>query len=167
MSSQKRINASQTNGKKSKGPITAEGKRICARNAESHGLLAQSIVMEGEDQDRFHDMLARIVSEHLPQTDSELELVETMAVAKWRQKRIWAMESARVSEEIRNQSANQELAAKTPVVRAVLAFETVIDRSTCLNALNRYEVRFDRIYTRCKRELRESREGKRASAKRT
>jgi hypothetical protein len=112
-------------------------------------------------------MLARIVSEHLPQTDSELELVETMAVAKWRQKRIWAMESARVSEEIRNQSANQELAAKTPVVRAVLAFETVIDRSTCLNALNRYEVRFDRIYTRCKRELRESREGKHASAKRT
>jgi hypothetical protein len=45
-------------------------------------------------------MLARIVSEHLPQTDSELELVETMAVAKWRQKRIWAMENARVSEEI-------------------------------------------------------------------
>jgi hypothetical protein len=59
---------------------------------------------QGEDQDRFNDMLARIVSEHLPQTDSELELVETMAVAKWRQKRIWAMESARVSEEIRNQS---------------------------------------------------------------
>ena len=167
MSSEKRINASQANGRKSKGPITPEGKRIGARNAERHGLLAQSIVMEGEDHDRFHAMLARIVSEHLPQTDSELELVETMAVAKWRQKRIWAMENARVSEEIRNQSGNPELAAKTPVVRAVLAFETVIDRSTCLNALNRYEVRFDRIYTRCKRELRESREGKHASAKQT
>jgi hypothetical protein len=68
--------------------------------------------MEGEDKDRFSAMLARIVSEHLPRTDSELELVETMAVAKWRQKRIWAIENARVSEEIRNQSSNPELAAK-------------------------------------------------------
>jgi len=82
MSSEKRINASQANGRKSQGPITPEGKQIVARNAESHGLLAQSIVMEGEDKDRFHAMLARIVSEHLPQTDSELELVQTMAVAK-------------------------------------------------------------------------------------
>jgi hypothetical protein len=32
---------------------------------------------------------------------------------------------------------------RPPVVRAVLAFETVIDRSHCLSALNRYEVRFD------------------------
>ncbi|MGD1068687.1 MAG: hypothetical protein ABSB15_00990 [Bryobacteraceae bacterium] len=35
--------------------------------------------------------------------------------------------------------------------------ESVIDRSRSLSALSRYEVRFDRIYIRAKRELRESR----------
>jgi len=167
MSSQKRIDASRANAKKSRGPITAEGKRISARNAERHGLLSKSIVMEGEDAERFNAKLARCISEYLPQTESELVLVETMAVAKWRQERIWDMETARVSEEIRTQAANPELAAKAPVVRAVLALESVNDRSHTLNALNRYEVRFDRIYIRCKRELRESREAKRASSKRS
>ena len=167
MSSDKRIEASRANGKKSRGPVTPEGKRISSRNAERHGLLSKSIVMEGEDAERFNAKLARFISEHLPQTESELVLVETMAVAKWRQERIWDMETARVSEEIRTQAANPELAAKSPVVRAVLAFESVIDRSHTLNSLNRYEVRFDRIYTRCKRELRESREAKHASSKRS
>ncbi|MGD1073526.1 MAG: hypothetical protein ABSB15_25725 [Bryobacteraceae bacterium] len=157
MRSEKQTNASRTNGKKSRGPISPAGKRISARNAERHGLLSQSIVMEGEDKERFHALLARLVSEHLPQTDSELELVETMAVAKWRQKRVWDMETARMSHEIRTQARDPELAAHTPVVRAALAFESVVDRSRSLSVLSRYEVRFDRIYIRAKRELRESR----------
>jgi hypothetical protein len=141
MSSEKRIAASRANSKKSRGPITAEGQRISSRNAARHGLLSQSIVLEGEDKERFKSLLARFVSEHLPQTDSELELVETMAVAKWRQKRIWAVETARISEEIRTRSRNPELASKEPVVRAALAIESIIDR----------------IYIRSKRVLRESR----------
>jgi enoyl-CoA hydratase/carnithine racemase len=157
MPTEKQRESSRANGSKSQGPITPEGKAISARNAERHGLLNDCIVIEGEADDRFHEMLASLIAEFDPQSESEVALVETMAVAKWRQTRIWGMEAARLSEEIRTQDSDPDLAPKRPVVRAVLALETLIARNRTLDVLSRYETRFDRIYSRARRELREGR----------
>ncbi len=84
MSSQRRIDSSRANGAKSRGPVTAEGKRKSSANSLRHGLLAQCIVLEDEVPERFHELLADLTREHNPQTETQLGLVETMAMARWR-----------------------------------------------------------------------------------
>ena len=53
MTSQARIAANRCNAAKSTGPRTAEGKAIVAQNAVKHGLLAQEVVIKGEDPQEF------------------------------------------------------------------------------------------------------------------
>jgi hypothetical protein len=45
---EKQSAASRANGKKSRGPLTAEGKINSALNSTVHGLLARTIVLEGD-----------------------------------------------------------------------------------------------------------------------
>ena len=51
--SEKRIQAARANGAKSRGPITPEGKARSSRNATTHGLLSQYVVIPGEDPAGF------------------------------------------------------------------------------------------------------------------
>ena len=48
MSSIKRILAAQTNGARSKGPVSPAGKRRSSQNATRHGLLSNHIVLRDE-----------------------------------------------------------------------------------------------------------------------
>jgi enoyl-CoA hydratase/carnithine racemase len=153
MRTDKQIQASRANGKKSLGPVTPEGKRISSRNAQRHGLLTETIVLEGEAEERFRAMLARSWDEFHPLSDSERTLVEAMTVAKWRQIRVWGMETAHLSGEIRDQETDPALAAKSAAARAARAVESLTERSRALDLLNRYEARFDRAWYRARREL--------------
>src|SRR5262245_24482140 len=49
MASIKQIEANRSNALNGKGPRTAEGKARSSRNALTHGLTAQEIVIPGED----------------------------------------------------------------------------------------------------------------------
>src|SRR5882757_10588197 len=51
--SEKQIAASRANGALSHGPVTPEGKAISSRNSLRHGMLAKTIVLEGESLDHF------------------------------------------------------------------------------------------------------------------
>src|SRR5579863_6269880 len=95
MSSDKQIQTSKTNGALSRGPVTAPGKRNSARNSLRHGLLAQTVVLKEEAEDRFLDLLAGYMDEYNPRTASQVSLVETMAVARWRQLRVWGAIASR------------------------------------------------------------------------
>jgi hypothetical protein len=88
----KQIQAARTNGSSSKGPITPQGKQSSARNSTRHGLLAQTVVLEEESTERFLDLLVAYMDEYQPATASQVSLVETMAVARWRQLRVWGAE---------------------------------------------------------------------------
>jgi hypothetical protein len=47
MPTEKQILASQTNGAKSRGPITAEGKHRASQNACTHGLCTVALTIDG------------------------------------------------------------------------------------------------------------------------
>ena len=143
MSSQRRIDASRVNGAKSRGPVTAEGKAISSRNRLRHGLLARSVVLDGENRTRFYRLLSELTAEFTPEGPVQNALVETMAVARWRQMRIWGMEKAGLDYQISKQDEPVDAPTK-----AALAFQTLSDSSRSLELINRYETRYDRQFNR-------------------
>lgn len=79
--------ANRANAKKSTGPRSEEGKKRSARNAISHGLFCQYLILPGE---RLHDFLVLRLAFHvdLRATDSiEFAIVERAVIAQWRMRR--------------------------------------------------------------------------------
>lgn len=77
-----RSEQARINGAKSRGPKTAEGKARSSRNAMRHGLLAKRIMpLLGSDGERqeYEQHLQGLRAEFDPQTQTELNLVETIA----------------------------------------------------------------------------------------
>ena len=144
MPSDKQREASRRNGKKSRGPTSPAGKRRAARNCIRHGLLAQAVVLDEEDAELFERLLRRYTDEHHPTTAVAHALVENMAVARWRQMRLWAMEKEGLQQEIRNQHDP----GLTPAGRAAQVFRALTDQSRALDLMNRYETRYDRQFAR-------------------
>ena len=124
-------------------PKTPEGKTRSARNATRHGLLSRTIVLSGENRKLFERLLADFTNEFQPATPVQNALVENMAVARWRQMRIWSMEKEELTHEMRSQQDDE-----APVTRAALAFRSLSDNSRSLDLLNRYETRYDRQFSR-------------------
>jgi hypothetical protein len=54
--------------------------------------LAAKILLDGEDEVAFRDLVADLYDEFQPATAFEESLVRMMAVARWRQERVWNME---------------------------------------------------------------------------
>jgi len=144
MSSLRRIDSSRANGAKSRGPITPEGKATVSQNGIRHGLLARSIVLDGEDLNAFLQLLDSLTQQFNPASPVESALIETMTVARWREMRLWAMEKAGLAHQIAQQPE-----AVDPVTKAALAFRTLSDNSRSLELINRYETRYDRQFNRC------------------
>jgi hypothetical protein len=156
MRTEAQINASRINGAKSRGPVTPEGKQISSRNAETHGLLANTLVLKGESRDSFFELVAELLEEHRPQTPTEYALVQMMIAARWRQMRIWGMETAGLDHEIDRQAAQcstAEYNATDNVTRAAKAFRTLGDDSRSLDLYSRYDARYERQFQRALRSL--------------
>ena len=84
----------RVNGAKSNGPITAEGKAISAQNSLKHGLTSSRVVLPHESQEAYDKLEASLINRFKPADDLESELVQEMAAARWRLRRIEAMEAA-------------------------------------------------------------------------
>jgi hypothetical protein len=143
MSSHRRIRASRANGSRSAGPKTYEGKRRSANNGLRHGILAQTVVLAGEDTRAFAVLLASLEAEFQPLTPNEAALIENMAIARWRLMRVWGIEKESFTLEIDKTDTGGQ-----PSTRAAQAFRTLSDQSRSLDILHRYETRYDRQYAR-------------------
>jgi len=88
----RQVAASRLNGARSRGPVTESGKRRSSGHNTRHGLLARTLLLDGESRGRF-DALLRILNDALqPESPLEHLLVGKMAAAHWRQLRIWNLE---------------------------------------------------------------------------
>jgi hypothetical protein len=142
MPSKLQSETSRRNGSKSRGPVTAEGRLKSAAHLYSHGLYARSIVLEGESRDRFNALLVSLHDEFLPETPSEQLLVEKMAVAQWRQMRLWTYERAAIARESGKH-------ANTPGVTTPAAADAVAYANLAPGALSQHEMRLSRQFDRC------------------
>lgn len=94
MTTEKQAAANQENAKKSTGPKTAAGKAVVAGNAISHGILSKRLFLDGENPAEFQSLQDDLRQALRPSGALELALVEKVAVALWKQRRLVAAETA-------------------------------------------------------------------------
>jgi hypothetical protein len=157
MSTLKQKLASRANGKKSRGPVTKAGKAISSRNSTRHGILSNTLVLDRESKERFQTLLQNLTNEHEPSTETERVLVETMAVSRWRQMRIWGIEKNILAAEITKLEAYQPCDDYATTVAA--AFRSLADNSHSLQLIQRYDAYSFRSFLRCLKTLTELQEG--------
>jgi len=88
------IRAAQLNGARSQGPLSQESRARSARNSLKHGLTANTILLPGENRERFQELLHDLLADLAPQTTLEFSAVEEIAAGLWKQRRAWAIEAS-------------------------------------------------------------------------
>ena len=155
--SEAQIAASRTNGAKSRGPVTDEGKARAALNATRHGLLSTLTVAYGERSDSFIRLSATLYDTFDPIDEHERNLVDTMVSAIWRRSRCLSIETAGISHLL----LKQRTAGLPPTQPALAATYDFVFRALVsnpaeqhtLDLLHRYEARHTRAYERAVKAL--------------
>lgn len=88
MASPKKAHANKVNAQASTGPKTARGKAVASANATRHGILSQELLLPHEDPAEFAELLRALITELRAVGTLECALVERIAVAIWRQRRL-------------------------------------------------------------------------------
>jgi hypothetical protein len=90
-----RAEASRRNGRRTRGPTTGEGKARSSRNAVRHGILTDDVCAHDsrEQRDNFAALLDQLRSELAPSSLLESLIIERIAAALWRTRRVLAFES--------------------------------------------------------------------------
>ena len=137
MASQAQIVANQKNAALSTGPATAEGKAVSSQNAMKFGFTSQQVVLPFEDATQFEAMHASLTRELKPGTDIECMLVDEMAAAQWRQRRIEMVQNSYVQTNL----------AKTP--EQVTDFLASFVLGGDMRKFQKYAASYRRIFRDC------------------
>lgn len=141
----------RANGAKSQGPVTEEGKARSSRNSLKHGLNSTRVVLPHESQDEYDQLEAAILRRFQPADELELELVQEMAAARWRLRRIEAMEAALFKKAIREQQELLGPDADAAEVRDAAYLD--VAESKTMRTLTRNQNQLRRAYEKAWREL--------------
>jgi len=95
--STKQITANQQNAQKSSGPKSADGKAVTSRNATRHGLLSARLFLQDEKPQEFQQLFDELAGTFNPSGIMEMVLLEKIAVAIWKQRRIVAAETGAIA----------------------------------------------------------------------
>lgn len=138
-SSYRRIRASRRNGRRSRGPQSAIGKLNSSQNAIRHGLLAKCVVLSGESDEGFENLLSQYVAQLQPTHEVERSFVDEMVAATWRLRRAWAIETRLLEQNIEDTPNTDDLG------RIVAAF-CKLAAGPELPLIHRYQTRLHRNF---------------------
>src|ERR1019366_2522001 len=79
--------------KASGGPRTPEGMAVSSRNSLKHGLTATQVVIPGENQAGFDQLLADLAGDRKPEGELEIQTLGEIAACTWRLARARAQEA--------------------------------------------------------------------------
>ena len=140
--------ASRANGAKSRGPVTPEGKAASARNSLRHGLTSRAVVLPGEDPEDFDALRDAYAEQFQPATQLEMDLVEAMAVARFRLRRVAIIETHLLVNKILDDSDSG------PYENDDQNIADAFDQSNAsIGLLTRYESSLDRTFDRALKQL--------------
>jgi len=155
MSSDLKTKSARANGAKSRGPATPEGRAKSSRNSLRHGLSAKTVVLPAESREQFQLLLNAHIQQFQPANPVEADLVEAMAIARWRLRRIWAIETSLLAHELerRAEDMDDEFTEMSAEDRLAWVFQRVADNSQSLSLLARYEGNLNRAFDRAFKQL--------------
>jgi hypothetical protein len=148
MISEKQREAARANGAQSHGPKTPDGKSHSSRNATTHGLLSNVVVLPNESVEGFDNQVSTYLTRFRPVDDFEMSMIEEMAASYWRIRRAWAIERSMMASALDRQPYSDHDA----VAPLAGAFCELAD-SGRLALLHRYESRLHLMYQRAVRTL--------------
>jgi len=158
MTSELKSATARANGAKSRGPKSPETRAKSSHNSLKHGFTARkTVVLECENNDEFHNMLADYVATYQPGSPVENNLVDEMAAAKWRMLRMRLIEVALLDSEMSRPHLPTDPRPEPtdPGYQIAAALRRLTDDSRALSFISRYESRLHRIHERSHRTLRE------------
>jgi hypothetical protein len=155
MSSQLKSDTARANGAKSNGPVTPEGRATSSRNSLRHGFTAGSVVLPTESQEDFQALLDSYADQFDPQGGVEMDLVQTMAAARWRLRRICSIETTLLDKEMTRNAKDIRREFNNPddAGRLAWVFRDLADHGQSLALLMRYEGALNRSYDRAFKQL--------------
>ena len=155
MSSELKSETARMNGAKSNGPVTPEGKLRSSANSRKHGFNSETIILPGEDAEHFQLLLADYMDQFQPQTGVETDLVEILAVSRWRLRRLLSIEAhqlhlerGRRKKEIAEEFSNMDHGGSVAFV-----FQKLSDQGDSLKLILRYEATINRSYEKALKQL--------------
>ena len=96
MATEKQTIANRNNAQRSTGPSTDAGKARASQNAIKHGLLAKHLLLTDESEEDYQALLAGLIESHAPADTAEAVMVEKMAIALWKMRRLHGVETATI-----------------------------------------------------------------------
>ncbi|MEX2260514.1 MAG: hypothetical protein WD696_01110 [Bryobacteraceae bacterium] len=154
MATRKQREANRRNAQKSTGPQTAEGRAAVRFNALKHGLAAD-VLLPGEDEAAFNEILEDLRARFQPIDAVENILVNQMAMAYWRQSRYLQIEAGFYS--LRTDELPHDFADRYTETSLRCRLGYILDKDAkgpqTLATLSRYETRAERSFYRALHEL--------------
>jgi hypothetical protein len=150
MASEKQFEANRQNAQKSTGPKTPEGRAAVRLNGVKHGLTAETIVLKGENQADYTNLLDSLEAEHDPATPTEEALVVQLAMATWRLRRLYHVEGGYYAYKMKDTADYAKGLKLTEAER--MGFVAYASNET-MGLLNRQEARLERTFYRALHEL--------------
>ena len=149
--------ASRTNGAKSNGPVTTQGKTRSSQNAATHGIFRSPFVLRNEGNAAFLQLEADFKEEWDPQGPTETALVEQMIICQWRLRRIWQTEVAGIDLQMDHDAPQlaRDYEEIDEPCRGATAFKHLADESNFLDLMQRYDRSLSRQFDRALVRLRE------------
>ena len=144
MPSKQKRNIARKNGAKAAGSKTPQGIQTSATNALRHGLTSKTLVLANECPAKFNQLLQMYIEKFQPRDGVEMNLVDEMVAARWRQQRGWVIQTAVFNLQL--ESALQE-ATSAPESMA-LAFIAMSNHEKLLELILRYETSYSRMHDR-------------------
>ena len=150
MATDKQTAANRLNAQKRRGPKTPEGRAAVRLNGVTHGLTAETIVLKGENEADFTNLLGSLEAEHDPGTPTEEALVVQLALANWRLRRLYHQEAGFYVSELKILASIQKDLNLDDAGR--MGHAAAWSEST-LTLFNRQEGRLERTFYRALHEL--------------
>ena len=160
MATEKQFQANRQNAQKSTGPKTPEGRAAVRLNGVTHGLTAETIVLKGESQSDFTNLLGSLEAEHDPVSPTEEALVVQLAMATWRLRRLYHQEAGFYTCQLQSLVGMQKDLNLDDAGR--MGHAAAWSEST-LNMFNRQEGRLERTFYRALHELQRLRKEREAN----
>ena len=160
MATEKQFEANRQNAQKSTGPRTPEGRAAVRLNGVKHGLTAETIVLKGESEADFTNLLDSFEAEHDPATPTEEALVVQLALATWRLRRLYHQEAGFYTSKLKILASIQKDLNLDDAGR--MGHAAGWSEST-LGLFNRQESRLERTFYRALHELQRLRKEREAN----